>query len=861
MSHSDNTVLVGKESAISVCAIIWLGGHSALLEAVWSLTDVYHVTSPQALLHALQRQLSPCVVLDLTWLKADLVPLLRQIRDQSPHAGLIALAAPDGDRPDIAHPDIDRVLPINASREELLAALQHLTVETARRLATPDHRAAPTAQDSPDQLRERLRHLEGLVQASFTIGRTPDASDLLGDLHTVARIAVDADDIAVLLTDAQYTDLSDALNLGVPGTFLDVCRAYLAACAPDERPIYLGDEVLLRERLPDMLPTAPRVREAESAGAWSYMRLPLTIDQQLIGFVALFSNTPNRFNGAHLQLGRLFASQVSTAIRNMRMYLRLNRAEQRQQAVSKVARLIAEDLTLDAVLSRIVEEAVRLVSGNTGVLLLTQPDGSLIVSAAYHLEGEYARAIGTRVNAGEGQAGMIARTGKPSVVTNYAGWEHARPEMKTSLAEGAILYGVPLDYRRRVLGVLQVVKMGANQDEIKDDLDVLMMLAPQAATAIAKAQLHETIQQDRQQLRAVLDHTAAGVAVCDVDGRVLMLNPEAQAVLKRLNIGLGDVLNHRIPDLLRKWLPDQPIALAQPGAILEVNLGEAGEYRVQIAPITKSDGTIDRYVAVAQDVSELRRLDRLKSDMIHILSHDLRNPLGLARGSIDLLDEPDIPPDQRAQLRGMIINSLDRMEQLIQDVVDLELAQELGEESARPYRLPGLVQSVVQRNEDKARQNQITLTLHEISAPAHPLKGHSVLVGQAIDNLISNAIKYTPAGGRVDVTLTTTDEYAVIEVKDTGYGISAESLPYVFDQFFRVQDTRTRHIQGTGLGLSLVKTIAQAHGGYVSAESTVNQGSTFKLFLPLSARQPVKTPLQSAVRLDLSKLARKDRPR
>ncbi len=860
MSHSDKAVLAGQEPPSPVCTFIWLGGHSALLEAIWPLAEVYHVTGPTALLHALRQNLAACVVLDLAWLDSDLDSLLRAIRDLAPHTGVLALVPANGDHPDATHPEIDRVLPVTTSHHELIAALQHLTTETTRRLAAPGPRHDSAAQEAPDKLQERLRHLEGLVQASFTIGRTADEGDILGDLHAVARIAVDADDIAVLLTDAQYTDLSDALDLGVPGTFLDVCRAYLAACSAEERPIYLGDEVLLRERPRDAQASAPRVREAEAAGAQSYMRLPLTIDQQLIGFVALFSQQPNQFHGAHLQLGRLFASQVATAVRNMRLYLRLNRAEQRQQAVSKVARLIAEDLTLDAVLSRIVEEAVRLVAAQTGVLLLVQPDGSLTVSAAHHLNMEHTRAIGTRVNAGEGQAGMIARSGKPSVVTNYGEWEQARPAMKQSLPEGAILYGVPLDYRRTVLGVLQVIKTNANQDEIQDDLDVLMMLAPQAATAIAKAQLHETIQQDRQQLRAILDHTAAGVAVCDIHGRVLMLNPEAQAVLKRLNIKVKDVLNHRVADLLRQWMPDREITLDKPDAIIDVNLGEIGEYLVRIAPITKSDGTIDRYVAVGQDVSELRRLDRLKSDMIHILSHDLRNPLGLARGSMDLVDEPDIPPDQRDQLRSMIINSLDRMEQLIQDVVDLEMAQSLGEESAKPYRLSSLVEGVVQRNEDKARQHAIALAYHELSAPAQLLMGHSVLVGQAIDNLISNAIKYTPAGGRIDVTLKIADDYAVIEVKDTGYGMPAESLPYVFDQFFRVQDRRTRHIPGTGLGLSLVRTIAQAHGGHVSVDSALDKGSTFRLFLPLGLRPPRKAPAQSTVRLDLSDLAKKERP-
>jgi len=117
MSHSDTVILAGQGSPSTGCSIIWLGGHSPLLEATWPLAEVYHVASPKTLLGALQRQLSTCVVLDLAWFKADLAPLLRQIRDHAPHAGVLALVPAEGERPDATHPDIDRVLPVTVSQQ------------------------------------------------------------------------------------------------------------------------------------------------------------------------------------------------------------------------------------------------------------------------------------------------------------------------------------------------------------------------------------------------------------------------------------------------------------------------------------------------------------------------------------------------------------------------------------------------------------------------------------------------------------------------------------------------------------------------------------------------------------------------
>ncbi|WP_119067508.1 ATP-binding protein [Aggregatilinea lenta] len=822
--------------------ILWLGGDCTLLDVAWQHFDIINIRASSLLPRVLDGTVAACLVVDCEWSGDGSAALVNHVREQAPEMAIVALS----DGATLQDLRADAVLPRNGPPGALLDWLTHL--EPA------DPRPASSDEAPPDArlavLEKRLAHLEGLLQTALNVPSSIHESNILADLRHVARVAVDADNIAVLLANPDYGDVSDALHLGVPPDYLAACQTTFQSLSADQRLLYLGDEVLLRAVTADT-PNNAHKREAEAMSARSYMRLPLIIDHQLIGFVGLFSNEPGRFDGGHLQLGRLFAAQVATAVRNLRLSFRLNRAEQRQKAVGEVARLIAEDLTVDRVLTRIVAEAVRLVGGKAGSVALVQPDRSLNVSA---MIGQAYVPLGFRYAPGQGMAGMIVLSRQPMVVRDYAQWENAVPEVARVLPPGATLFGVPLSYRDRVLGVLQVMAFNMAEEDAIEAQETLMLLAPQAAIAISKAQLHETVRQERQQLRAILDHTAAGVIVCDEEGRVQLLNPEARRILSRLGMEYESIHGRRVPDLLREVAPDQAIAsLDVP--IIELDLGPVGEFMLHIAHITTPTGEIERYVAVAQDISQLRRLDRMKSDLIHILSHDLRNPLGLARGSIDLLDEPDLDAEQRQQLTGMIVNSLERMEQLIQDVSDLEMAESLGHETAQPYQLPALVQRMVLRNLPKAERQGLDLSYDEIEVPPWPLTGHAILVGQAVDNLVSNAIKYTRVG-TVDVTLTVEGDFAVVRVKDTGVGIPEDSLPYVFDQFYRVHDERTRNIPGTGLGLSLVQTIARTHGGWVTVRSQLDVGSEFTLALPIAERMQQASPVNKITRLDLSDLVK-----
>lgn len=829
---------------------MWLGDSCPLLEAAWSLATVHHVRHPRALLRALQHHVADCVVVDALDAGGDVVAMMGDIRRQWPQLGLLVLADGQSGLLDngVAAGVVDRVLVRTASPDDLRAALADLL---ARRAGGEN----PPPVEEYTRLQERVRHVEGLLQATFTLTGLVEAGEILGDLREVARVSVDADDMAVLLTDAHFTDLADLLDLGTPGDYLDVCRAIFLELPDDERPFYLGDEVLLRERVPDMLTSAPRVREASAAGAWSYMRLPMTIEQQLVGFVALFSQTPNRFNGAHLQLGRLFTAQVATAVRNMRLSLRLSQAEQQQRAVSEVAQLIAENLALDAVLARITEQAARLVQGELGIVLLVEPDQSLIVRA---VSDPANRTAGERIPAGVGQAGMIAQTGQPSVITDYRRWEHANPLLRDVVPDEAVLFGVPLIYRERVLGVLQVARTRITPDDIHEIQAILMMLAAHAAIAIAKAQLHETVIQDRYRLRAILDHTPAAVAVTDAQGAVLLINRETDHVLSRLGISPDAIRGRRLPDLLQEYLPERTFSLPELGQMVEVYLGQAGEFLVQVAPIAGADGAVEQYVAIAQNVTELRRMDRMKANLTRVMTHDLGGMLMLVRSPFEMLEDPEMEPDQHQNLRNMLTGSLDRMSNLIEDVRNLEMVSSLTREAMTPYGLSNVMHEIERRSLHFAQDHSITVEFEILAEPLFPLEGHEFLIVQAVDNLVTNAIKYTHPGGHVRVTMTVEDNDAVVRVEDNGIGIPADKLPYIFDPFYRVKSHETLHIQGTGLGLSLVQAIVEGHGGRVTVESTHGVGSAFTLYLPLVPADAEPDSAPPITRLDLSALVNPD---
>ena len=675
-----------SESAVHPCAVVWLGPDDLLLRDFVPYADVLHVMTARAALHALERGAACCLVVDAALLDEDIGAAARSASPLAAHRSDRHRRGPGRNGAGcVPFPEVDRYVPRDTPPQDLLTTLAYLAERAAYHTTGGDYLT----------LQKRARHLEGLLQASFAISGTLNARTIVGDLREIGRTAVDADDVAVLIASEDYTDLFDGLQLGVPTAYLEVCRATLASLSPEERMAYLSDEVLLRERMPDMLPAAIRVREAAAAEAWSYMRVPMAVDQHLIGFVAFFADRPGRFNGAHLQLGRLFAAQVAAAVRNMQLYLRLHGAEQRQKAVSQVASLIADNLSIDTVLARIVEEAVRLVEGLAGMVQLVQPNRSLVVSAVHNCPMTWSA---RRLALGRAfRAHCLHRS--PADSHRAVWWDGTGALLHDLLPSDAVWFGVPLLYRGMVLGVLQVIRERRGLVDVQDIQDVLMMLAPQAATAIAKAQLHAIVRQSSgtcrpcsttrppwcwSRCRGACPLPTARPSACWAAGAVVREHQRRACARHRAS-------------LLPAGAPPLESLIDTLDRTVEVSLGRAGEYLLQIASIKTPEGVIEGYVGVAQDVTELRRVDRMKANLTRVLTHDLGNLLMLAHNPIQLLDEPDITPEQRLMLKRMLISSLERMEALVRDVTDLEMASSLGYDTMSPYKLDALVERAVVR--------------------------------------------------------------------------------------------------------------------------------------------------------------------
>jgi signal transduction histidine kinase len=244
---------------------------------------------------------------------------------------------------------------------------------------------------------------------------------------------------------------------------------------------------------------------------------------------------------------------------------------------------------------------------------------------------------------------------------------------------------------------------------------------------------------------------------------------------------------------------------------------------------------------LAEHNERLRELDLMKDEFIALVSHDLRTPLTSIRGYIELLLEGlagDLSDEQRQWLDVIDRNS-SRLLRLVADLLFIaqldagKIALEPGE-----VRLDGVAAEAVEAVLPTARLRQVDLRLEALSPVA--INGDRARLGQLLDNLVSNALKFTPPGGRVDVRVGGSEAGAWLEVTDTGMGISQAEQEHLFERFFRTSSASSAAIQGTGLGLAIAQAIVNAHGGTIAVQSVEGVGTTFHIQLP--ARPPRTVP-------------------
>ncbi len=345
-----------------------------------------------------------------------------------------------------------------------------------------------------------------------------------------------------------------------------------------------------------------------------------------------------------------------------------------------------------------------------------------------------------------------------------------------------------------------------------------------------------TITEDRSKLLTILGGMTEGVLAVDGKQHIVHLNAAAGRIL---GVPPSESLGKPIWEVTRIRQVNEALerVLHVDGDVNEeLHLDIDGRDRVvQLhgAPLADGQGGLLGAVIVLHEVTELRRLETVRQEFVANVSHELKTPITAIRGLIDtIVDDPDMPEDTQDRFQRKIQSQSVRLASLVTDLLTLaRLDAAEGLLQSEPVDLRDVVRATVDHFRADAEERQVNLTAEIHSEPVVVL-GDIEALGLLTNNLVDNALKYTPRGGTVTVKLLA-DDAARLEVRDTGIGIGAEHLDRIFERFYRVDKARSRELGGTGLGLSIVKHISTTHGGSVSAESRVGVGSTFRVRLPL----------------------------
>jgi two-component system sensor histidine kinase SenX3 len=235
------------------------------------------------------------------------------------------------------------------------------------------------------------------------------------------------------------------------------------------------------------------------------------------------------------------------------------------------------------------------------------------------------------------------------------------------------------------------------------------------------------------------------------------------------------------------------------------------------------------------DPDELRRVNKIRRDFVANVSHELKTPATSLRLLAESLEEAiDEDPAQARLFATQLKRETERLSQLITDLLDLtRLESEERVENPVPVDVRSVLMTVLARMRSVARRKNITLQWKRFGRAAqYTVRGDETQLASMFTNLVDNAVKYTPPGGRVEVTGGFEGSEVVIRISDTGIGIPEGKLPRIFERFYRVDKARSKETGGTGLGLSIVRHVAENHGGRVAVESTPGEGSTFTVYLP-----------------------------
>ena len=349
---------------------------------------------------------------------------------------------------------------------------------------------------------------------------------------------------------------------------------------------------------------------------------------------------------------------------------------------------------------------------------------------------------------------------------------------------------------------------------------------------------HENLEQETKRLTSILAYMTDGVLATNRRGQIIMVNEMAA---KQLNVNPHEVLNTSILDLLS--LGDDYDLRSLITEVPELTIDsqdENGEYlslRVRFALIRRESGFISGLVAVLHDTTEQDKEERERRLFVSNVSHELRTPLTSVKSYLEALDDGALSEPVAPDFVKVSLNETNRMMRMVTDLLSLSrIDNETSQLDIELTNFTAFITFILNRFDKIKSQSQEDTKKYELirEYPITPIwvEIDTDKMTQVIDNILNNAIKYSPDGGKIKVGMKTTDAQLIISISDEGLGIPKKDLPRIFDRFYRVDKARSRAQGGTGLGLAIAKEIVKQHKGFIWAKSEYGKGSTFTIVLP-----------------------------
>jgi PAS domain S-box-containing protein len=571
----------------------------------------------------------------------------------------------------------------------------------------------------------------------------------------------------------------------------------------------------------------------------SELTVPIMLGQRVIGVLDVQSGELGAFDEDDVETFETLADALAVAIENARLYEEERRRSEELSALLDTAQALASSLELREVLEIIAQQVKALTQADGSRIYLLEPDGETLTPlVALGVEADEVMALPFRV--GQGITGHVAATGIAEMVDDVKADPRSVHIPGTPEAQMCVLFA-PLTIKGEVTGVMVVCRLGDRRFH-DQDLHTAISMASHAATALQNAQLYQALTEQELQLRHQIEEAPDAILGVDLEGQITLFNREAERLSGHQQ---GDVLGRPFSQLVCPEYLEQLDQLLSSEAhsgvgqqVHELHIidgwGDQVPLEVRVSPLEKG-GRLTGWQVIGRDISERKHLEEMKSQFIATVSHDLRTPLASIMGFSETLMEGSPGPltETQEEFLGIIFESSQRQLALVNDLLDVsKLEAGRLQLEMETVHLPELIWGVVEGIRPLADKKGVTLKM-DVNDGLPRTEGDPRRLERVLSNLLSNAVKFTPEGGNVEVAAWQDDGQLKIRVSDTGVGIPPEDLPNLFQPFHRGRNVTKKAIEGTGLGLTIVKALVEAHKGTVEVESELDKGTTFRLTLPL----------------------------